>query len=264
MDPEVIQHVGNIMLAMTMASARLLGATYLLPVFTWPQFSGPVRAACVIGMTLPVTIFIHPQINALHSPIVDLAALVAKEFIIGWVLGFALGIPFWAAQAAGDMIDTYRGANAMSMSNPLLAADTTVLGQFMNIATLGLFISAGGFAAIMQIVFESYQIWPVMSLYPPAPSADLLPIFASAFTTLTKLALVLAAPVLIALAVMDLIMSFIARGWRGLNIQDIGEGLKNLMVLILMPIYTAFIASYVEGPWQRVYTQIKMAFGLNP
>ncbi len=264
MDPQTIELVGNALMAMMLASFRLLGATYLLPVFTWPQFSGPIRAAAVIGLTLPIALGAYPDVNALNAPITELAALGAKEFMIGWVMGFAFGIPFWAAQAAGDMIDTYRGANAMTMSNPLLAAETTTLGQFMNIASIGLFIYAGGFAAIMGIIFESYKIWPLMALAPPLPSIDILPMIASSFTTLTRLALILAAPILIALAITDMIMSFISRGWPSLNIQDIGEGLKNLLVLVLMPIYTVFIISYMEGPWQRVYSQFRTAFGLLP
>ncbi|AXD08602.1 hypothetical protein CHE29_06285 [Salmonella enterica] len=50
-----------------------------------------------------------------------------------------LGIPFWAIDSAGFLIDTMRGSSMGSIYNPTLSESSTLLGVFFSIIDCCLF-----------------------------------------------------------------------------------------------------------------------------
>ena len=65
------------------------------------------------------------QMNSYGPPnMLVLMGIILKEGFIGFLLGFAFGIPFWGVESAGDVIDFQRGLMGATISDPSQTAES--------------------------------------------------------------------------------------------------------------------------------------------
>jgi type III secretion protein T len=108
---------------------RFLGFAMVFPLFSWLNLSPIVRAAFAAAMAAPIAY--HEWTSPTFAKTltaVDLAALTSKELFLGLLIGLLAGLPFWAAQNCGELIDTYRGSSAGNLFDPSLTTETSELG----------------------------------------------------------------------------------------------------------------------------------------
>jgi type III secretion protein T len=248
--------------ALVLGSMRMLGLTFTFPLFTWTRITGPLRMAFALAVSLPVTFGVHGSLSQGGDPGTTLlVALMLKEFVLGAAIGLALAVPFWGAQAAGDVIELYRGASAANLVDPLNASETSVLGSVLIQFTLALFVVSGGLLTLIGTVFETYRAWPSTSL---APGFGLEA--ASAVGTLVlgllRIGLILAGPMLLAMLLADLGLMLLARGAQQFPLFDLSVTAKNLAVLMLAPAYALFFQAYLTDEWSRAVGVLKALMGL--
>src|SRR5258707_8184591 len=94
------------------------------------------------------------------------AALLFKEVIIGLVIGLVLGVPIWAAEAAGDVLDLQRGSTAAGLLDPLATTEESITGTLFGLVMVALYFGSGGLPLTLRTVYDSYGIWPVASAFP--------------------------------------------------------------------------------------------------
>src|SRR5690606_36210945 len=99
-----------------------------------------------------------------------------KEILLGILIGFLGGIPFWIAENVGNFIDNQRGATMGEVFSPLTGSQDSPIGLLMLQVVSVLFVVAGPFLAFLGVVYESYRIWPVLSAMP-----SFEPVFPMAF-----------------------------------------------------------------------------------
>src|SRR5262245_27894910 len=109
--------------AASLAITRMAAMLLVMPAFTRLGITGPVRAGIALVVALPVIPVIAQAVAPLSLTPGTVAMLVVKEAIVGTVIGLMLGIPLWAAQAAGDMLDLQRGASMATVSDPSQAEE---------------------------------------------------------------------------------------------------------------------------------------------
>ncbi len=75
-----------------------------------------------------------------------LAMLIAKEVLLGLLIGFVAAIPFWAIEASGFLIDNQRGAAMGSLFNPSLGSQTSPTGLLLTQTLITLFFASSAFS----------------------------------------------------------------------------------------------------------------------
>lgn len=228
-----------LLVAMSVAMARAMGMIMLTPAFTRLGLTGMIRSAVAFAIALPVAPMVFATLDTMPSAF-DLAGLVIKEMTIGAVIGIAFGIPFWAAETAGELIDLQRGSTMSQLVDPLSSGETSVTATLLSVSIVALFFMSGGFLFLLGAFYGSYDLWPATSLAPVmnenAPAAIL-----SVLDRVLQVALSLTGPVVIAILIADVMMAFLSRMAPQLHIFDLSMAVKNLLYSFLIVVYLIFL-----------------------
>jgi type III secretion protein T len=252
LDSALIQQVSQAVLSIFLPSVRIFGIMLVFPLFSWTGLQGTVRAMLSLALAFPVAFSVYPQLAPLESIPIQYIFLAGKELCVGLGLGLLLSVPFWAAKSAGDIVDIYRGASQSNLFDPLNAAESTESGTLLLLASLALFVAAGGLILVLNIAYLSFRIWLPMDTLPLA-NLDSLKLLLFILTSVAQKAVILAAPILICLAVGEIILLFVSLSWKQFNVMDMSMVIKNLVLVLLIPIYLQFFKVFLGDNWNLTY-----------
>jgi type III secretion protein T len=260
---ELIERSQPYILALIMAFARISAVLQIFPLFTATNVRGQIRAVFALILTIPVIPMIHDDLVSLKDPqILTLALMIGKEFLVGILLGALMAIPFWSVQTAGDIIDFERSASAANLSDPVNANENSLTGTILLYAALAIFVSIGGLKIFLSMIYDSYQvIKPMQAL--PNPGMELVTTFGMLLTKMFTIGIVVAGPVMIALAVIDLTLIFASRIAKQVPVYDFSIIMKNLCVAAFIPLYAIFLSHYVMDDWRTVMQFIRNFFRIG-
>jgi type III secretion protein T len=219
-------HLGATAGAIALSLPRIVAAFLMLPLLTSENMPSLARNSFFVSLA----ILIYPVAGATAAqPDNGLQALwpllVVKELFIGALFGFLFSAVFWAVSAAGNLIDTKVGSNFAASVDPLQGHETSLTGQLLTQLAAWLFMSTGAFTLFLGLLMKSYALWPITSLLPhAAPLGESLLI--DEFASLLTLALLLSAPTLVVLSVLDLSLGLVNRYAQQLNVFSLTLPLK--------------------------------------
>jgi type III secretion protein T len=171
------------------------------------------------------------ELAALGSSV--LLAVVVKEMIIGVALGFAMSTVFWVIEYVGALIDNAAGYNSVQVHNPLSSEQSTPVSDLLLRLAGAMFFAIGGGVFFVQAMFESFQVWPVVELFPSAQGAYAVFIerqLGSMFSNTLKLA----APLLIILLLIDVAMGLLARSAEKLEPANLAQPIKGIVAVLVV------------------------------
>ncbi|MGY3450522.1 type III secretion system export apparatus subunit SctT [Bradyrhizobium sp. USDA 4353] len=229
--------------AIALATARPLALVVVMPVFVRLGLTGLIRGGFVVAIALPVVPTLVDSLPDSGASTLRLVVLVFKESLTGLILGLLLSIPFWAAQVAGDLIDLQRQAPEAQLQDPNAVSEASALGTLFLLVITALFVTAGGLRTVTQSLYDSYGIWPILSLLPRLDVSSALAVL-GVLEQLLRLGLVLAFPVLLAMFLATLTLMLIARFIPQLNVFDMSMAARNLFFFLVMPLYGTFLVGY--------------------
>lgn len=216
----------------------------------------------VIAMSLPIVLGTERAIAASDAvPIGWLVLLSLKEIFIGLVIGLFISIPFWAAEAAGNIVDFVREAPDASLQDPQGTTEASITGTLFSITATFYFVAIGGLSILFNIIYMSYEIWPVLQ---PWPELDLNAAgkFVALLDQLLQSALLLAAPLVIFMLISLFILMIIARFTPQINVFDMSMTFRNLAFVIVLQLYALFVFEYLPGTLSGVKNVIDLVKGV--
>lgn len=236
----------EVIINVALAGTRMAVALYTVPFIHQSTLVPMVRNAMVLSFSVPLL----PLIMSYHLPRQEMTMIVlvllAKEALLGFIIGFLISIVFWAAQCAGAVADMQRGAFFAIMPDPLSKADTTPLGNLLfHLATI-LFFICGGFRETIGAIIDSYRVWPV-DRYFPHIDQSLVDFTAQQMIRCLNLAVILAAPIVISALTADLALGMLNRFAPQINIFMISLPIKSAIVSLILILYISFFLKYLQG-----------------
>jgi type III secretion protein T len=164
--------------------------------------------------------------------------------IIGVAIGLVLGVPVWAAEAAGDMVDLQRGSTAASLFDISETEEEGITGTLLGLIMVALFFGSGGLRLTLRTVYESYGIWPAGNVFPTlSPAAG--EFFVALLDRVVALGLMLVIPIVVFMLLSDLLLGLVSRTAPQFNIFALSLSMKNLVFAILLVLYGAFLIRYM-------------------
>ncbi len=244
---QLLSSVGDFyvyIIAAALSLARMTGLMVIMPVFTRLGLTGLLRGGVALALTLPLVPMMVATLADADPTVATTAFLLMKEFAVGIVLGLVLGVPFWAAEAAGDILDLQRGATAGMLVDPSMAQQTSITGTLFAIVMLALFFSAGGLGLVLGAVYDSYGLWPALRVTPvfSAEAADLL---IGLLDRVLVMAMTLVFPLIVSFLLSDLVLAALARAAPHFNIFALSLGIKSLVFCLVLVLYAAFLVFYM-------------------
>lgn len=229
--------------AVALALPRVAAVFLVVPFLSGPMIPGLVRA----GLILMVALFMAPAAQGLPTPELGLWVLIAaKESLIGTLLGLGMGLFIWAVQSVGDLIDFQTGAGNAAFFDPLAGHQNGPTAELLGWLAITLFVSAGGLAALLGTLAESFRLWPVASFF-PRPGAVLEQFVLRQGDTLFQWVVKLAAPVIFVLVLVELGMGLISRMAPQLNVFVFAQPLKSLLATLMLLLFLGLVHESVQG-----------------
>ncbi len=160
------ERLHDFIIATGFALGRMAGVIMVMPAFTRIGLTGVLRAATALALALPLVPMIVEALAGRPLTVMIVAALLFKEVVVGLMIGLVLGVPIWAAEAAGDVLDLQRGSTAASLLDPLATTEESITGTLFGIAMVALYFGSGGLSLTLRTVYDSYRVWPVADVFP--------------------------------------------------------------------------------------------------
>lgn len=218
--------LSDTMLLLGMSTTRVAVAFLLIPLFTSELIPSMVRNAMFFGIAL-LSLLLQPAPAPLVLNAPQLIGLFAKEIFIGTAIGFFFGGVLWAFEAAGALIDTKVGTTQAQLSDPLSGQQVTLTGAFLGRLASFVFMAGGGFMLMMGTIFESYALWPVRSAAPTLAAGGMR-LFESEFARIMLLSLLVAAPALVLLYLVEAVLGLVNRFAQQLNVFSLSQSIKSV------------------------------------
>lgn len=178
------------------------------------------------ALLVPVT----PVRPALVGPIAW-TQMVLGEWLVGILIALSLVTVFEAIQFAGQFSGIQLGLALATLFDPQSEADSPVLSVFYNLIALLIFLQLDVHHWILRALARSFDYLPVGSAVPTElVSRELLRVVGSLFS----LGIQIAAPVLAATMMIDLVLGFLSKASPQLPVLLFGIPVKNLVGYALL------------------------------
>ena len=236
----LLSSVYPFLVAAAIAAARALGVVMVTPAFTRLGVTGLIRSSVAIIVAVPVIPVVLDTVMTTQLSSGIIAGLLIKEMFIGSIVGIAFGIPFWAAEAAGDLVDLQRGSTAAQLIDPLALAESNITSTFLTITLLALFFLTGGFSLLLRGLYDSYALWPATSFAPVLGVNSVAPLL-RVLDRIVQISVLMVAPIVIGLLLTDIALGFLSRLTPQFFVFDLSLSVKNLLFTFLMVVYAMFL-----------------------
>jgi flagellar biosynthetic protein FliR len=188
--------------------------------------------------------------------------LILGEGIIGVITGFFLTIIFAAFSTAGQFFSLQMGFGASETFDPLSQIENPLMGQYLNLVSMLVFVTVGGFHQLFLGGFwRSVQTINVISLIEGRETV--VSMVVSGLSRLFMDAIVISLPILGTLFLTSLATGLISKAAPQINILSegfpISISVAFLLIFASLPFMTEAFARVINsgfGAIETLYTQI--------
>lgn len=217
------------------------------------------------GVAIAISLLAYPLAQADPSLRSDdylwLAALLAKEALVGLALGSLLGLPLAMLESFGTLVDTQTGANSSAIYDPGAGHEMGALGSLLRNLGATLLVTTGLFLGAVEIVLWSYRSWPVGLALPPAltdPAAHAMPLFEAFMSRLVLLAF----PVVFVLLALELAIGRLNRAVPQLNVFTVAMPLKGAVALVILALELGFLLDGIVDLLRFPFAPVRAWLGI--
>jgi flagellar biosynthetic protein FliR len=227
--------------------ARVSPLFVLAPLFSSKSLPGRVRGIAAVALAFGLSPIVR---SGGDVPLDALAfsGLLLKEVLVGLAFSFILGALFAAVSAAGSLVDTLIGFSFGSLVDPVTGNQSSVLQNMYALIGVLIFIAIGGDGWVIQGLARTYELVPLLE----APSIGSMVAGAQvAFSGVFTSALMICAPILLALVITDAAFGVVSRVVPQLNVFAVGFPAKVAVGLLLIGVSLPFAAGWLADELQR-------------
>lgn len=246
LSPDDIDQIKRLFWGLTYGLPRLAATFWTLPFLGGGIVPPLVRNACLLAVLAALYPLIAPAVPSEKLSLLFIVFIVIKEAFVGFLMGFVICVIFWAVQSAGAYLDMQRGAFGHQGQNPLADMESTPAGNVLFLLATALFFISGGFLELIGCVAHSYRIWPIATFVPDI-NADAVLFMGQQADKLSRLCLVIAAPVLIPCFLADLGMAIMNRFAPQLNVFVVTMSIKSGLSLLIWLLCIEFTLAHIKG-----------------
>jgi flagellar biosynthetic protein FliR len=198
-----------------------------------------------VGLTFFLALLLYTATGApVEAPPFELGLMVLREVVIGVFLGFLLQLVLQAVRVAGELVGQEMGFLVARQVDPTSGvASSLVTNLYENLFVLTI-LALGGHHWLLRSLERSFAFAPIGRIElgrGMAPTA--LAMFAETF----RAGLVFAAPVMMFLLLVSLLIGLLARAVPGLNVLEVGFTLRVLVALVALFVFAPLLEPALRG-----------------
>ena len=192
-------------------------------------FSGH-KIAIIVVLSLVLFVAVNPAPQGKPEPMLY-AILMLREVMVGSFLAFFLQLILLSVRVGGEMISQAMGLMTARLQDPTTGVQSTLVSSlYENYFLLSLLVM-NAHLWLIRGLYESFERAPVGRL---EFSSGMWFTIQSMFTDMFAAGIVFAAPMLILLAVVSVVLGLLARAVPTLNVMELGFSLRVSVSLLAM------------------------------
>jgi flagellar biosynthetic protein FliR len=202
-------------------------------VMTVPLFGALYAPNTVkIGLTVLLAFTLSPVVATPQGlTLAALTATIARELAIGLALSMAVRITIAGAEFGGHLAGIQVGFSYAAVVDPATGAKNQVMASMYGmLATITLLIT-NAHHAVLRTLVESYRTLPIGA---GGVGGDLVSASSRMFGLVMLFGAQLAAPVVIALLIVELALGLLSRSAPALNVMTLGFGIRLIVGFIVI------------------------------
>jgi flagellar biosynthesis protein FliR len=177
---------------------------------------------------------VAPDVSAM-----GLGVMALRELLIGLALAFTLHATLIAVRVASELIAYEMAFRMASVVDPATGGSRPLIAQFYELLFFLALLSVDGHHWLIRALAESYERAPVASFH----LGEALPLVAlEQFSQLFAAGLTLAAPVLVLLMLLTLLLGLLTRAVPQINVLEFGFSLRVLGGFTAMIVFAPMLA----------------------
>jgi flagellar biosynthetic protein FliR len=218
-----------IITALMTIGVRLSGLMLFAPFLGGAVIPARIKAGLVLALTLLLFPTVGKNIGA--SSLSAWPIMIFTEFLVGVGMGLATNIVFEATALAGQVLGVQMGYSLVNILDPQTQVDTTVISVFYQSIVMLLFLRMDVHYWLLRAIGNSF-------VYMPLGTTHLSNLFTMAVLKLggeiLGLGIQIAAPVLSATLVADIVLGLLGKASPQLPLMLLGPAIKSLLGITIL------------------------------
>jgi flagellar biosynthetic protein FliR len=246
--------------AFVMVLFRITGIFFFAPIFGSNVI--PVRLKVLLALVLAICVYpiIPPQVP-MELSLMTLWAAVGSELLIGLIIGYGASIPLIALQMGGLLMGQQLGLGLARVYNPDFNEETEILGQFLFLMALTVFLILDGHHAILAALVGSFQKVPLGGYI---PDGDLLMLVTGLLKAMFELAIRVSAPLLTLVFLETVAMGFLARTVPQINLLSLGFPIRIIVGFLIVVAIIATMNDALIAMIRQTMNNLLRIFTVTP
>ncbi|OGR35162.1 MAG: flagellar biosynthetic protein FliR [Desulfovibrionales bacterium GWA2_65_9] len=222
---------------------RISVVLFVMPFFG-DNIPAVVKATLLIVLTLAVwpKLSFPPEYFPAHPA--SLVAMFAGEIVLGMTLGIIVRMLIAAVQIGGAIINFQMGFSMVNAVDPMTGQQEPVTTHFIYMCTMLTFLTLNGHLNLLRALGSSFELVPPGGLF-------LTPTLMSEIMLFSKQMFILgvriAAPVILALFLVDLALALISKMAPQMNVMTMGFPLKIMVGFMFLTFIMQQMSDYVTN-----------------
>lgn len=233
----------QVVLSFILTMTRISIVMFLLPFFDTKNIPVLVKAAVTIVFTLGIWPHLSLSGSLMPQHPFDLVLMVLGEVFIGLVLGTAINVLFMGIQSGGELLGFQMGFTMINFADPLTGNNTGLVGFFLWMTCILTFLALDGHLYMIKGFAASFQILPPGALY---IGDNLLWEVLSLSSQIFVIALKIAAPVMVAIFMVEIALGLVARTSPQVHIMEFGFPIKIGVGFFFVGLLLVIMARQIE------------------
>jgi flagellar biosynthetic protein FliR len=171
--------------------------------------------------------------------------LIIGEGIIGIILGFYMTVIFAAFSTAGQFFSLQMGFGASETFDPLSQIENPLMGQYLNLVSMLVFVTIGGFSILFYGFWRSVQSLNIISLI--EGKEPVITMMRDGLSSLFRDAMIISLPILGTLFLTSFTTGLISKAAPQINILSEGFPISISVAFILIYASLPFITEIMEN-----------------
>jgi flagellar biosynthetic protein FliR len=225
--------------------ARVAGLAWSAPALATPGLGWRFRLALAVLLGAVLLPIVEPLARPPEGPaMLGRACLV--EILIGAALGWSAALVVAGARQAGEIVGLQAGLSPAALLDPEAGDEMTPMGHLYALMALAVFLALDGPLALVKVLVESYRVLPAGGFVLSDETARLA--FGRVGQAL-ELAVRLAAPTALALALAGIALGLLGRAAPSLQLMALSLPVRWALGLVLVSLGLIALAGSLAAVW---------------
>ena len=233
-------------------SCRMAGVIFFNPILGRRNIPNMVKVGLSLGISL-MALHQLQDVSVMDYTSIELMISMAKEFAVGYAMGFVIQMFLAIGHVGGEIIDLQMGLSMAQQYDPTTNSQVSITGNLIITMYTMLFFITNSHINLMTVAVKSYQVIP-LGMGPISNKIGVY--FIELFGHMLVYALQLALPIIIMEMILEVAVGILMRVVPNINVFVVNLQLKLLVGMIvlvtIMPMLSRFMTKLMGIMMQRV------------